>query len=626
MCALVISVVVCATMQPKQVSYGSPSNILTCELIPPAMAVIFAIVTEERIAQAVDRLAHMPREYACIVFYQARSPNKSRANHAASRGVRTNVAILNVQGHRNDFVQTTMEKLSRCAATEQEHAFFFHADVEAFVSASYLKLLSSTSTWTTIDGRQRAVIIGKASSMRNSDDGPVFCTGGLGVAYSRTIMQNMKGKWAKCTPDGDSDPSKFIQSCIHRIANSTCTHPPAKARLMELHRRDIEARLVSAASLYDNVHPDYHIATSDVVYPLVTDESFRRVCQAALRRLAPPMMAHQMMRYAHTSSDSLCVVNKFAQRQVSSCTVRWNGDGCSFELPRCRHGLPLQQENVFAAPMFILSMESLERSQRFDATKTQLIKAGMSNIVRVMTPQENTDSEFRLVADWARKRFGLAEKDDRRLLKLAKARKKTSSADPDYVPTDGEIAFRAAMKRAIVQALEEGLEYFFVGDDDIVPSKSLRNELVNLMTNGCGRYMTRFAGLLLLGSSEWNQRWKEIDPVVYDGCYDLHDRTFGSFAVFYNADGARMVLEQLEDRPNIPGDHAFYLAALQGTFAATAMPNLFIVDHRAKKSAVNDGRDMRGRDEMDVRAEYNRWDVSRYAFAPQTFLDGKKLS
>jgi hypothetical protein len=83
----------------------------------------------------------------------------------------------------------------------------------------------------------------------------------------------------------------------------------------------------------------------------------------------------------------------------------------------------------------------------------------------------------------------------------------------------------------------------------------------------------------------------------------------------YNWAGALMALQRLEQRPNIPFDHAFYLAGLEGAFAAVALPNLFVVDHRVKTSTVNDGRAMDGREEMEYRAERNRCNLSNYNFA-----------
>jgi len=267
-------------------------------------------------------------------------------------------------------------------------------------------------------------------------------------------------------------------------------------------------------------------------------------------------------------------------------------------------------------------MATKQGDRHFGTTRDVLERAGMNEVVRVITKGRSTVAEIKLVSDWVRKTFGAmgmgfdGGDDDAVLDKMYDWQKgHVITSSPDYVPGKGEIAYRAAAKTALLQALHSGYEYFIVGDDDMVPSKTFMKEWRELMNEGCGQYMSGYGGVLMLGASEWNNRWKDIDAVVYQGCYDIHDRALGSFAVLYNRHGAMMVLEELDKRPNIPFDHAFYQVALQGGFTAVAMPNLFVADHRHKTSSVNKKRRIKG-NEMETRIKSCRWDVSRYDWPP----------
>lgn len=50
------------------------------------------------------------------------------------------------------------------------------------------------------------------------------------------------------------------------------------------------------------------------------------------------LCALQVLQGSHLPKMTTpCVLNTFAQRQLSSCTGEWNGDDCSFSPPRCRY-------------------------------------------------------------------------------------------------------------------------------------------------------------------------------------------------------------------------------------------------------------------------------------------------
>lgn len=593
---------------------SSPNHRDMCKPFAEVDAVIFTLVQRDDVERYIERFDYVSPRFLQILFYGEGTNYPLLVSNFGNVTV-VRLPVANTYPPRVLEVRT-MEFLSKCI--NSRNRFMLRMDLDAFVSPAYMSRLL-----TTFDGGQELTIMGKAAlgvahekGKLGLPDGVPFCMGGSTVAYGRGVFEAMRGKWDPCARNPvtlHSDTES--QRCIYQAINISCTEPPKGVRLVQIYRRDVQFRLPSSHAK-ELVQPDSYLAEADVVHPLKHDLEFQQVRYAAMNGLAPPVKAHQMIRHTYASLGSICTLNVFAQRQVSSCSARWNGDPCSIDLKRCPPGQSIHFTEPY--PMFILSMEGPEREMLFNKTTTQLLRSGMRNITRVLTSPALIEAEIKLVADWARDAFRMIEIDDRELLLSARNNQPAnlSSAQPSYVPTIGEIAVRAAQKNAIMQGITSGAEYFIVGEDDVVPIKSLQHHLRKTMAVGCGRYMDRFAGILLLGASEWNQRWDEIDPTIYRGCYDVHDRTFGAFAVMYNKRGADATLKELADRPNAPVDHAFYLAAMQGAFSAVTVPNLFVVDHRSKQSSVNTNRAMDGRDEMEYRAERNRWNLSNYDFVP----------
>jgi hypothetical protein len=584
-----------------------------------AEAIVFTLARQADIPNIAERFNYIDQRFARVVFYgeDRRAPAK-----ASSFGSVTTVRVAAPNEYPPRLLELrAMEYLSECM--DNRTSFALRLDFDAFVSPVYLDKLytafSQSSGYQTKVVGKSAFGVSRERGKLGLPTGIPFCMGGLSVAYGRQVIASMKGKWDRCAHEPVSAHSDTeTQRCIYEATHTYCEgRLSVPDRLINLYRRDIHLRLSDEFSS-QQVDPDSFLAAADVVHPLKNDASFQKVRRAALLHLAPPITAQHMLKYTYASSGGVCVVNMFAQRQVSSCSGAWNGDSCSFDMQRCAPGTALRHTMHF--PAYILSMDSTEREELFVRTAGLLRRAGFKKIVRVLTLDARVDAEVKLVADWARKRFHMPnDTDDRALLATARASQALtlSSADPDYVPTIGEISVRAAHKATLSKAVERGAPMFMIGEDDIVPIRSMQYRLKTMLQDGCGKYLSKYAGLLLLGSSEWNQRWEHIDKNRFGGCYDVHDRTFGAFAVLYNRNGAIMVLEQLASRPNMPFDHAFYLAALQGTFVAAALPNLMIIDHRSKVSTVNAGRAMNGRDEMELRAERNRWELSDYLFSPR---------
>jgi hypothetical protein len=593
-----------------------------CRGAMDADAIIFTLVSgHDAIEKHARRFEHLRLPgVEQLLFYGmgANLPIKVERTQNSTTAVR--VPAPNAYPPR-ELEMETMVFLSDCITDRVQ--FLLRADLDAFISPRYIHSLYRIFN----EPAYNRSNIGMAAYGRPHDKGNLgfppgvpFCMGGPTIAYAgHTIRAMTRDKWQPCidapvSMQSDTEP----QRCIFQVQNISCANPPPDVKLVQLYRRDERMRL-STTSILGVDQADSVLSAAHVVHPLKSDDAFEQVRRAEKYRLVPPVQAQHMLRHEHSSSDgqdSVCVLNKFAQRQVTSCNGNWNGDECSFVPGRCRPG-PRLSITSQQLTVYVLSIDTPVRKAIYDAARSRLMMAGFSKIVRVLTSPEKVVEETKLLVAWVRTKLwiGFNDPDD---AVLAKARQmqppRMSSADPAYIPTPGEVGLRAAYKHALRRGIESGEEYFIIADDDLVPSKTLQQQMHETLTSGCGRYMTRYAAVLLLGATEWNERWILIGENSYGGCYDVHDRAFGSFAVLYNRHGAVLTLEALEDRPNIPTDHTFYQATLRGAFAAVASPNLFVVDHRNKTSAVDPNRDVGDLGEMLAMAKRSRWNLSNYAF------------
>jgi len=347
---------------------------------------------------------------------------------------------------------------------------------------------------------------------------------------------------------------------------------------------------------------------------------------------------------------------RFAQQQYSSCSGSWAGDECSVVLERCEPGeaITFGRDGMNRPMVYMVTIDTKENKAVREKTLARFQSVieengvGPLEIVPVIAAKQENSKELRRVASWVRHRFSviiptnILHSSDMDVVKYMIGRQSMVQSDelqaePQYIPRVGEIYVRAAFRKALMKALDSPDEYFVIVEDDVVPSNNFMNELSAVMENGCGRYMSRYTGVLMLGSSDWGDEshWSVIDEAVEKDqsmCHDAHSRSYGAFAVLYNRNAAKMILREMDRWPNIPYDHIFYRLAMRGAFVSVAYPNLVVVDHWNKSSNVNqakwqkeEGEGMEDPNkEMNLRIERHRWDMGRYKWSATTTASARR--
>jgi len=313
-------------------------------------------------------------------------------------------------------------------------------------------------------------------------------------------------------------------------------------------------------------------------------------------------------------------------------------------LERCEPGQAIifGRNGVAWPTVYMITMDGEESQRTRDKTLARFQsveeKGGMGtlNKLLVMASKEDSIAELGRVASWIRHQFsviipsGILYGSDIDVVAFMISRQARVESDdlhaqPQYIPQWGEIVIRAAFRKALTQALDSGAEYFAIMEDDVVPSENFIAEFSTLMEKGCGRYMSRYTGVLLLGSSNWayDGHWSLVDQAMEKDhymCHDAHRYTIGAFAALYNRNAARLILHEMDRWPNVPYDHIFYRLALRGAFLSVAYPNLVIMDHWNKTSRVNqtqwEGSTLKHQQkEMVLRLGKSRWDSHRYKWS-----------
>lgn len=184
-----------------------------------------------------------------------------------------------------------------------------------------------------------------------------------------------------------------------------------------------------------------------------------------------------------------------------------------------------------------------------------------------------------------------------------------------YLPTLGELFYRSSYVSMLQHAISGNRRIFATFDDDAVLHEQTREFLRTEARppDGCLSPLSTHDGIVLLGSSEWNNRWDAIDSQLSKGhCYDVHDRALGSFGVVFTKGAASRLIELSEEFPRRPLDLLSYELAKEGYYTRVVFPNIVIADH-FHKSRVNAKR-VRSNDEMDVRTKAHRWVLDDYLF------------
>lgn len=161
--------------------------------------------------------------------------------------------------------------------------------------------------------------------------------------------------------------------------------------------------------------------------------------------------------------------------------------------------------------------------------------------------------------------------------------------------TAGEVSYRDAMRSALTDAVERGLETFATFDEDILVSKRFDAQW---------RALDRFAtpGIAQLGGTVWSDsvwsRLERVDASWIRGASGI----YGSFAVLWSHESARATLEWMRYTDGLyPFDHAFpYLAHLNHTWRVAHPP--MVVMQTNKVSSVDPSRSRSNR-----RFHIHRW-------------------
>jgi hypothetical protein len=188
-----------------------------------------------------------------------------------------------------------------------------------------------------------------------------------------------------------------------------------------------------------------------------------------------------------------------------------------------------------------------------------------------------------------------------------------------------------------------------VMDDDAVPHCDFEELWDNLFTHSrCSSVFADYRhqrgaesqvpggnGIVMLGAAVWNEGtypyvntkdyfggWKMAyhdmsNHTFESSCFNLNNRTFGSFGVLYPYSTYELILDWMQ-KENKPFDWVFEYLAIQGFPVRVAFPNL-IIQNVAHESRVDPGR--KHTENVAHRAKLHRWNMDNYCFG-----DGKSLA
>lgn len=602
---------------------------LICSLFnPSADALILTLVQAQNIQSVIKRFDHIDGSFQKIAFYGAESLSASVVPWNQN-WISIGLPVENKYPPR-ELEMLAMDIVSQCAP--RDAIYLLRLDPDSLVSPRYLEKLRSLYG----NRNYSREIFGKPGKGRQHEIGRLgfpshvsYCLGGMTVAYGTPLLHEMKGRWRPCLEQNVSNHSDTeVQLCIYNSIKISCSSPPDSAFISTL---DSKARNHRLPMDTDSVLPSSVLARADVIHPLKAEEEYNRMRDAMLYQLMPPLTSQRLLRQnGGTSREANCVLNYHAQMQLSSCTGQWNGDECSFGVPRCALSSTQNDRRLSETQLptvFVLTTRTENEQGKFERVCSRLRRAGFSQIVPVIASSKDIVEEMLRVANWTRRMFpetftlwpNISTKEFiANVRALVGVRSATSI---NYLPSQKEIQYSSAHQKAIRMAILKHRreyradmfdEFFIVVDNDIVLHKNFQKEYQKLVQEGCGLYLSQYGGLILLGSSEWQdgERWTSMVDSRFLSCYDAHDLTLGSFAVLYNEAGARMILKERSRTPNIPFDHSLYQLALQGGLVSVAVPNLVVVDHWGGEDSV-DGIGTNNH-EMEDRIRRNKWDIPLY--------------
>ena len=96
-------------------------------------------------------------------------------------------------------------------------------------------------------------------------------------------------------------------------------------------------------------------------------------------------------------------------------------------------------------------------------------------------------------------------------------------------------------------------------------------------------------------------------------CYNIHDRTFGSFGVIYNKNIIEPILNWMDD-PRFnhkPFDHVFQYLSRLGYIVRVSYPNIIVSDIRHESSVDNTRIN---KENLKERAKEFRWNTENFLF------------
>lgn len=204
----------------------------------------------------------------------------------------------------------------------------------------------------------------------------------------------------------------------------------------------------------------------------------------------------------------------------------------------------------------------------------------------------------------------------------------------------GEVGYRLSMQQLLLFAHQQKIPYMLVMDDDAVPYCDFETAWKKLTS--CSRCSSVFAdyrqqrgresktpaghGILMLGAAVWNEGtypnlngndyfggWKMAyhdiaNHTINSMCYNLNNRTFGSFGVIYPYSSYELILDWM-DKENKPFDWVFEYLAIQGYPVRISFPNL-IIQNVGHQSRVDPKR--KNTENVSHRAKLHRWNLAKY--------------
>jgi len=218
----------------------------------------------------------------------------------------------------------------------------------------------------------------------------------------------------------------------------------------------------------------------------------------------------------------------------------------------------------------------------------------------------------------------------------------TLKGQPGFL-TAGERGYRAGMRKLFSSLIAQNVTgNVVVLDDDVLLRCDFHQRLKELLEKSrCGNHVALTSaqpGVLMLGSSIWingtfpargaytagwnltDYELKTLKDAGHDppGCYNVHKKVFGSFAVMYHSALFQSIVDWLDDKYNArPFDHIFPDLVGKGYIVRSAYPYLAVQDVR-HTSNIDPSRQQQSN--MQYRAKLHRWGALDVYCDPETEL------